>query len=68
MTVNFKKPEGLKIIHKMIAQADILVENYIPGKLASMGLGYEDCKAINPGLVYASITGTSSSVLRLFRL
>ncbi|KAG9227288.1 hypothetical protein CCMSSC00406_0004173 [Pleurotus cornucopiae] len=57
MTVNFKKPEGLKIIHKMIAQADILVENYIPGKLASMGLGYEDCKAINPGLVYASITG-----------
>ncbi|KAL4259653.1 CoA-transferase III family protein [Pleurotus pulmonarius] len=57
MTVNFKKPEGLKIIHKMIAQADILVENYIPGKLASMGLGYEDCKAINPGLIYASITG-----------
>ncbi|KAF4591169.1 hypothetical protein EYR40_009772 [Pleurotus pulmonarius] len=57
MTVNFKKPEGLKIIHKMIAQADILVENYIPGKLASMGLGYEDCKAINPGIVYASITG-----------
>ncbi|KAF9492048.1 CoA-transferase family III [Pleurotus eryngii] len=57
MTVNFKKPEGLKIIHKMIAQADILVENYVPGKLAGMGLGYEDCKAINPGLVYASITG-----------
>jgi len=34
-----------------------VVENYVPGKLAEMGLGYEDCKAINPGIVYASISG-----------
>ncbi|KAH9841341.1 CAIB BAIF family enzyme [Rhodofomes roseus] len=57
MTVNFKRPEGLAIIHKLIQQADILVENYIPGKLATMGLGYDDCRKINPRLIYASVTG-----------
>jgi hypothetical protein len=34
------------------------VENYVPGKLAEMGLGYEQLKEINPKLIYASITGT----------
>ncbi|KAH8104618.1 CAIB/BAIF family enzyme [Cristinia sonorae] len=57
ITVNFKKPEGLEIIHKLIKQSDILVENFISGKLATMGLGWEDCKRINPRLIYASITG-----------
>ncbi|EPS96565.1 hypothetical protein FOMPIDRAFT_1038142 [Fomitopsis schrenkii] len=57
MTVNLKHPEGLAIVHKLVQQSDILVENYIPGKLASMGLGYEDCRKINPRLIYASITG-----------
>jgi succinate--hydroxymethylglutarate CoA-transferase len=58
MTVDFKKPEGLEIIHRLIERSDILVENFISGKLASMGLGWEDCKKINPRLIYASITGT----------
>ncbi|ETW82040.1 hypothetical protein HETIRDRAFT_427231 [Heterobasidion irregulare TC 32-1] len=57
ITVNFKAPEGLDIIRKLIAQSDVLVENYIPGKLSSMGLGYEDCKKINERLIYTSITG-----------
>ena len=57
ITVNFKHPEGLEILQKLIADADVLVENFISGKLESMGLGYEDCKKINPRLVYASITG-----------
>ncbi|KZT64265.1 CAIB/BAIF family enzyme [Daedalea quercina L-15889] len=57
LTVNFKRPEGLAIIRKLVQQADILVENYIPGKLATLGLGYDDCHKINPRLVYASITG-----------
>lgn len=42
---------------ELIAKADILLENYVPGKLAEMGLGYEDCKEINPKLIYASISG-----------
>lgn len=57
ITVNFKEPEGLAILHKLISQADVLVENYISGKLATMGLGWEDCQKINPRLIYASITG-----------
>ena len=57
MTVNFKAPEGLEIVHRLVKQADVLVENFVSGKLASMGLGYEDCKKLNPKLVYASITG-----------
>jgi succinate--hydroxymethylglutarate CoA-transferase len=57
ITVNFKSPEGLEILHRMIKQSDVLVENFVSGKLASMGLGWEDCKKINPRLIYASITG-----------
>lgn len=45
-------------MHELIKTADVLVENYVTGKLAKMGLGYEDCKKINPKLIYASITGT----------
>jgi len=55
--LNLKHPEGLAIVHKLIQSADILVENFVTGKLATMGLGYEDCRKINPRLVYASITG-----------
>ena len=57
MTVNFKTPEGLAIVRKLVERADVLVENFVSGKLASMGLGWEDCKRINERLIYASITG-----------
>lgn len=57
ITVNFKKPEGLEIVKQLIERADVLVENFVPGKLAEMGLGWKDCKKINPRLVYASISG-----------
>jgi len=57
VTVNFKTPEGLAIVHKLVKEADILVENFVTGKLASMGLGWEDCQKLNPRLIYASITG-----------
>ena len=59
ITVNFKEPDGLKIIRELIKDADVLVENFIAGKLAKMGLGWEDCKKINPRLIYTSITGES---------
>ena len=57
ITVNFKKPKGLEILRRLVAKSDVLVENFIPGKLDSMGLGYPDCRAINEKLIYASITG-----------
>jgi succinate--hydroxymethylglutarate CoA-transferase len=59
MTVNFKTSEGLEILHRLVKQCDVLVENFISGKLATMGLGWEDCRKINPMLIYASITGAS---------
>lgn len=44
-------------MRKLVARADVLVENYVPGKLAQLGLGYEECRALNPRLIYTSITG-----------
>ncbi|KAG8214761.1 CAIB/BAIF family enzyme [Butyriboletus roseoflavus] len=57
ITVDFKRAEGLEILHKLVKSSDVLVENFVSGKLASLGLGWEDCQKINPRLVYASITG-----------
>ncbi|EJC97958.1 CAIB/BAIF family enzyme [Fomitiporia mediterranea MF3/22] len=57
LTVDFKTKEGLQILHKLVSRSDILVENFIPGRLSALGLGWEDCSSINPKLVYASISG-----------
>ena len=55
--MDFKSPAGLDILHRLIKRSDILVENFISGKLATVGLGWEDCHKFNPRLIYASITG-----------
>jgi formyl-CoA transferase len=57
ITVDLKAPEGREIIKKLAARSDILIENYKVGTLARLGLGYEDIKKINPGIIYCSITG-----------
>jgi formyl-CoA transferase len=57
MTVNMKTSEGREIIRRLALQSDILMENYKVGTLQKMGLGYEDLRIGNPGLVYCSITG-----------
>lgn len=57
ITLNLKAPEGQDIFKKLAATADVIVENFRSGKLASMGLGYEDIKAIKPDIIYCSITG-----------
>lgn len=57
VTVNLKAESGKRIIHELVKNCDVLVENYLPGKLEKMGLGYEQLKEINPKLIYASITG-----------
>ncbi|KAG0271098.1 hypothetical protein BGZ95_001150 [Linnemannia exigua] len=57
ITVNFQTKEGQAIIHDLVKRCDILVENYVPGKLQKYGLGYEQVKELNPKLIYASITG-----------
>nr|CAG4650963.1 EOG090X05UC [Simocephalus serrulatus]SVE94225.1 EOG090X05UC [Simocephalus serrulatus] len=55
--VNLKSFEGKEIIQQLALQSDVLVENYLPGKMEEYGLGYEDLKKINPQLIYCSITG-----------
>ncbi|KAI1889233.1 hypothetical protein AGOR_G00177040 [Albula goreensis] len=57
IAVNFKDPRGVKLILELSEVCDVLVENYLPGKLAQMGLGYEDVRKVAPRLVYCSISG-----------
>nr|CAG4651811.1 EOG090X05UC [Triops cancriformis] len=59
--VNLKSSEGRKIIQSLAAQCDVFIENYLPGKLEAMNLGYEKLKNCNPRLIYCSITGYGSS-------
>uniref|UniRef100_A0A8C6BHA5 Succinyl-CoA:glutarate-CoA transferase n=1 Tax=Monodon monoceros TaxID=40151 RepID=A0A8C6BHA5_MONMO len=57
IAVNIKDPKGVKIIKELAAVCDVFVENYVPGKLSAMGLGYEDIDVVAPHVVYCSITG-----------
>jgi crotonobetainyl-CoA:carnitine CoA-transferase CaiB-like acyl-CoA transferase len=57
ITVNLKHPEGVEIVQRLAKTADIFVENYVTGTLDRMGLGYEQLHALNPRLVYCSVSG-----------
>ncbi len=57
LTVNLKSAEGQEIIRKLAAISDVVIENYRTGVLDKMRLGYEDLHALNPRLVYCSISG-----------
>jgi crotonobetainyl-CoA:carnitine CoA-transferase CaiB-like acyl-CoA transferase len=57
IAVDFEKPEGQAIIRQLVARSDVLIENFKTGGLKKYGLDYESLKAINPKLVYCSITG-----------
>ena len=57
ITLNHSKPEGQEVIRKLAETADVLIENYKVGDLKRFGLDYESLKAINPRLIYCSVTG-----------
>lgn len=57
VTVDIGAPEGAAIVKEIAAKSDIFIENFKAGGLAAKGLGYDDLKAINPALIYISITG-----------
>ena len=57
LTLNLKSGEGKALFKKLIAKSDVLLENFSPGALERLKLGYEVLKAINPGLIYATIKG-----------
>jgi len=56
LCVNLKDPRGLALLHKLTDSADVFVENYRPGALTKLGLGYEELAARNPALVYCSVS------------
>ncbi len=57
ITINMKSPEGIALIRDLARQADVLVENFRPGVMERLGLGYAVLQADNPRLIYASISG-----------
>ena len=57
MTLNLKSPEGVAILKQLVAKADVLVENYRPDVKERLGIDYATMAAINPRLIYASISG-----------
>ena len=57
VALNLKSEGGRTVLLRLVKDADILVENYRPGAMKRLGLGYDDVKALNPHLVYTSISG-----------
>jgi crotonobetainyl-CoA:carnitine CoA-transferase CaiB-like acyl-CoA transferase len=57
VAINLKSPQGIEILKRLTADADVLVENYRPDVKYRLGIDYETMKAVNPRLIYASISG-----------
>ncbi|HSE79443.1 MAG TPA: CoA transferase [Alphaproteobacteria bacterium] len=57
LTLNLKTPEGVAVLKRMVAKADVVVENYRPDVKHRLGVDYESLSAVNPRIVYASISG-----------
>ncbi|MFC1995503.1 CaiB/BaiF CoA transferase family protein, partial [Chloroflexota bacterium] len=57
LTINMKNTDGINILKKLLKEADVLVENFRVGVMAEMGLSYQDVSALNPAIIYCSISG-----------
>src|SRR3954447_23526342 len=57
ITLNLKSPKGVAVLKKMAAKADVVVENYRPDVKKRLGIDYAALSAVNPRLIYASISG-----------
>ena len=60
IAVDLKHLDGIAAVKKLVASADVVMENFRPGTMAKLGLGYDVLKAINPSLIYAVATGFGS--------
>ena len=57
ITLNLKHPKGIEILKGLVKKADVIMENFQPGTMDELGIGYEVLKVVNPRLVYCDITG-----------
>src|SRR5438128_8967209 len=57
VTVNLKSARGLALVKELVSRADVFVENFAPGAVERLGLGWEALHALNPRLIYAQVTG-----------
>lgn len=57
ITVNLKAPKGLTLVKDMLRQADVCVENFAPGAIERLGLGYDVVRDLNPSIIYAQVKG-----------
>ena len=56
-TLNLKTPEGKEIFKELVKKADIIIENYRPGTMEKLGLGYDELKKENPAIIYGAVSG-----------
>ncbi|SFF43691.1 Crotonobetainyl-CoA:carnitine CoA-transferase CaiB [Fontimonas thermophila] len=61
VTLDLRKPEGVALLKRLAAGADVLIESFRPGVMDKLGCGYEALKTVNPKLVYAALTGYGHS-------
>ena len=61
ITVDLKQPAGVEIVHRLVRTADVFVQNYRPGAAKRLGVDYETLAAVNPQLIYCSISGFGST-------
>lgn len=57
IALNLKDPDAVEVLRKLLAEADVVVENYRKGTMAKLGLSYEDLAKVNPRLIYCEISG-----------
>ena len=57
ITLNLKDPEGVGIFKELVKKADVVVQNFSPGAMERLGLGYEVLRELNPGIIYAALSG-----------
>ena len=61
LAIDLRTAEGVEVVHKLIATADVIMHNLRPGKAEKLGIGYEQCAALNPSLIYCYLPGFGST-------
>lgn len=57
LAINLKSPEGIQIFKELVKKTDIVIQNFLPGTMERMGLGYDVLKELNPKIIYAALSG-----------